>query len=259
MDASTGPRRRLGKVAWWTIAGIGAVVVTLVVLAVATLGGGPPAARNRAANGSAPGSATTSTTTFTTTAPTTATATTPSGTPGPSAAGGSSGAPAATTGPTAISSGAGTPPGPLDLCAAVDFGPVAGLGAAATQPAAGDHADKSGYTSYTCDRPFAGDDLQIAADVTALVGADAAGAAGRFADARAHAPPGAADIAGIGSGAFGYQIGDGGVRTYQLWALDGRTQVGVRLKVTSATPPGTERLRDAAAEVARSAIARLHT
>ena len=81
----------------------------------------------------------------------------------------------------------------------------------------------------------------------------------RFADARANAPAGAADVAGVGSGAFGYQLGDGGVRTYQLWTLDGRTQLGVRLKVTSAAPPGADRLRDAAAEVARSAIARLHT
>ncbi|MEV8516905.1 hypothetical protein [Dactylosporangium sp. NPDC051484] len=257
MDASTGPHRRLGKVAWWTLAGIGAVVVALVVLAVATLGGGPPAERNQAANASAPGSATPSTTTITTPSTTAATAT--AGIPGPSAVSGSSGAPAATIGPTAVNSTAGAPPGPLDLCAAVDFGPVAGLGAAATQPAAGDHADKSGYTSYTCDRSFAGDGLRIAADVTALVGADAAGASGRFADARAHAPAGAADIAGVGSSAFGYQIGDGEVRTYQLWALDGRTQFGVRLKVTSASPPGTQRLRDAAAEVARSAIARLHT
>ncbi|GAA2360107.1 hypothetical protein [Dactylosporangium salmoneum] len=249
MDGSTGPQRRLGKLAWWTLAGIGAMVVALVVLAVATLGGGPPAGRNEAGEASAPASATTIATTAM------------AGTPGPSAVIGSGapGATGATAGPTATSGTAGAPPGPIDLCGAVDFGPVAGLGTAATQPAVGDHADKSDYTSYTCDRPFAGNNLQIAADVTALIGADAPGASSRFADARAHAPADAVDIAGIGSSAFGYQIGDGGVRTYQLWALDGRTQVGVRLKVTSSTPPSMQSLRDAAAAVARSAIARLHT
>jgi hypothetical protein len=253
MDGSTAPQRRLGKTAWWTVAGVAAVVVVLAVLAVATLGGGTPAGRNEAANASAPGSAA---------ATQAATATATVGASGPSAAG-SSGA-TVTTGPTGTGTpggGGGAPNGTLDLCAAVDFGPVAGLGAAATQPAAGDHTDKSDYTAYTCDRPFTGDGLQIAADVTALVGVDATGASRRFADARANAPAGAAGIAGIGSSAFGYQIGDGTVRTYQLWALDGRTQLGVRLKVTSAAAgsPSTDRLRDTAAAVARSAIARLHT
>ncbi|GAA4263025.1 hypothetical protein [Dactylosporangium darangshiense] len=254
MDGSTAPQRRLGKTAWWTVAGVAAVVVVLAVLAVATLGGGAPAGRNEAANASAPGSAAVTQA---------ATATATAGASGPSAAGGSGST--VTTGPTGTGTagtpGGGAPNGTLDLCAAVDFGPVAGLGAAATQPAAGDHTDKSDYTSYTCDRPFTGDGLQIAADVTALVGVDATGASRRFADARANAPAGAAGIAGVGSSAFGYQIGDGTVRTYQLWALDGRTQLGVRLKVTSAAAgsPGTDRLRDTAAAVARSAIARLHT
>ncbi|GAA1531844.1 hypothetical protein GCM10009827_056970 [Dactylosporangium maewongense] len=252
MDGATVPQRRLGKTAWWTIAGIAAVVVALVVLAVAALGGGTPAGRNEAANTSAPGSAA---------ATRTATATATAGASGPSTAGGPGAT--VTTGPTGTGTAGsqGAPNGTLDLCAAVDFGLVAGLGTAATQPAAGDHTDKSDYTAYTCDRPFTGDGLQIAADVTALVGVDVTGASRRFADARANAPAGAADITGVGSSAFGYQIGDGTARTYQLWALDGRTQLGVRLKVTSAAAgsPGTDRLRDTAAAVARSAIARLHT
>jgi hypothetical protein len=216
-----GPRLRPGRRAWWTIAGVAVLVAGPTALAVPALRGEPPAARDSVAGSAAPRPA----------------------------------RPAAATGPSAAD---GPGAGSLELCRAADFAPVARLGAPAAGDAIGDRADKPDHTAYTCSRIFARDGLRIVADVTALVGADAAGAARRHADVRAHAPAGVEEpVAGLAPGSFGYRSGAGEVRAYQLWTLDGRTQLGVRLRVTSVATSGPAALRDAAAGVARATVARL--
>jgi hypothetical protein len=102
------------------------------------------------------------------------------------------------------------------------------------------------------------DGTQLAADVTALIFTEGGGAAGQYADTRANAPATDIDaIPGLAANAFGYRTARADVVTYQLWAVDGNLQLGVRLRVTSKTPPAAERLRAAATDLARATAPRL--
>jgi hypothetical protein len=236
-------------VLWWSA---GLLVVMLVAVVAVALSGRTAAPRMVA---TAPAA--------------TSTVDAASGAPGPTAgAAVTAGATASTTptrtpttGPTATSAAAKPVRYRIDgdLCAAVDFAPAARFAAQPTSEPNADHSDKSDFTVYTCDRSYAQSGVDLATNASASIYRDAATASSRYADTKAHAPAGSQveQVSGLGTNAFGYLSVKGKARTYQLYVVDGNLQLGVRLKITTSSPPTTEALRAAAVDIARATLPKI--
>jgi len=205
-----------------------AVVVAIVISIVATSGGSSDEPTIRATRSAA------------TAPPAAGTApTTPDAPPGPGA--------------TAIPAGGYRPTG--TFCRSVDFAPIVALYGKAVKSPTTAHADKTGYSLFTCTGNFAKKGVPVTVDVKAIVFNGPAGSSYDLAKKNAPAQP--VDEIQLASGAFGYVTTGDGYRTYQLWVHDKNLQLGVTVKATPATPPTRDQLRDAAAKVAAATLRKL--
>jgi hypothetical protein len=173
----------------------------------------------------------------------------------PPAAGAAPTTPDAPPGPGATAIPAGGYRATGTFCRSVDFAPVVALYGKTVKSPTTTHADKTGYSLYTCTGNFAKKGVPVTVDVKAMVFNGAADSSYDLAKKNAPAQP--VDEIQLASGAFGYTITGDGYRVYQLWVHDKNLQLGVTVKASPATPPTRDQLRDAAAKVAAATLRKL--